>query len=1230
MKSKILHDLDPDNLAIDDRNTEDLILYVKKLSKHVNYFNNTNNVEGDWSTFFSEETFLLAEISNFEINKYDLLRLKLIKNFDEFSTEDEMIKTLTDFFSLIYSFFNNVNVWYIKALKNNLSIKSSLIENELEQAIQNKLKNHFHLFYSYVLSFKEFNNLNISFEEFNIIWDYKSVQKKNIYDDVDLSQSRHASAFKKLILLYNPVYEVIFYLKSKSKIFFKKSYNENDNHNPQVGLLLSFLELFKYHQNEINNFTKRHLDYYFKDLLKQKPHPKKPDQVHVDIEIDENIDSLVIYEDEPLIAGQDENGDDIIYRTNHEIVLNNTKVSEISSLYVSRNKKFDFNSSFSLVSGIYSKIHAKSYDDIINFNTNNDSFSSLGEDQIFKSTRFKTMEVSDLGFAISSPTLISDISNKEIIFDLFFTVDSIQYLSNLILDISKNTNQSEEDVFFQIFSKAFKISYTSENGWSNVNNYLIHYPDDWTKGIISIKINLDKSYSSIIRFDREIHKKNISTNYPVFQFLLNTNNFYFPYSFLDGMEILRFNTSIKVANLKNISIFNDDGEINNNSEFEIFGPNPGLGSKLFVGNNEIFSKKIKKLSIGWDYTNLPIGFKNLKNYYKDYDYKIDDHSFKFNIEALVDFSFQKNLQTKLVYELFNTANEKIADNLLIEIDCEKLKLKPSNDLRSFDSEEFSYDLETGFLKLELIDPEIGFGFNHFPKMLQNYVDKIAQSKADKNPNLYDEPNEPFSPKISNLYINYLSESSLLFNEKVYSDSDKFFIIHPVDEFIDISSNPKGNTNIVPTLNFQGELFLGFDNMRPSQDLNLFFEIKKDENTNYKFSSKLDWYYSGHNGWKLLEKSNILYDETFNLMRTGVICFRLNSDMSNKFINPNNDRFYLKACSKNQVDQFSLINKIVSNAVLITHDLNSDNFNHTLSPNSIQDFLIPKEGVINLNQRLSSFGGLKKENDLDFYKRVSQLLSHKNRPSTKKDFENFIISNFNWLSYVKCYSFSEKNSNLKCLCIKKISKNQNIDEIKLSQADTTVIKKFIKNHISPFIELKIINPVFEDVWVKGKVKFINIASGKGIVKLNKDLLNFFCPWVESFNYDDMKIGGSFKRSDIINFIKSRPYIGYVTGISIIHVKSNIDGETEIYDSANDKNTKNYIKAGNPHSILIPKDYNQIDMLESEKYSPPEKTNFSELNVEENFVISNDTESPLQLNNEIKKMTDTNKITLNFKF
>ena len=97
-----------------------------------------------------------------------------------------------------------------------------------------------------------------------------------------------------------------------------------------------------FQKHRINNFTKRHLDYYFKDLLKQKPHPKKPDQVHVDIEIDQNIESLVICEDEPLIAGQDENGDYIIYRTNHEIVLNNTKVSEISSLYVSTSAQIIF------------------------------------------------------------------------------------------------------------------------------------------------------------------------------------------------------------------------------------------------------------------------------------------------------------------------------------------------------------------------------------------------------------------------------------------------------------------------------------------------------------------------------------------------------------------------------------------------------------------------------------------------------------------------------------------------------------------------------------------------------------------------------------------------------------------------------------------------------------------------------------------------------------------------
>ena len=66
--------------------------------------------------------------------------------------------------------------------------------------------------------------------------------------------------------------------------------------------------------------------------------------------------------------------------------------------------------------------------------------------------------------------------------------------------------------------------------------------------------------------------------------------------------------------------------------------------------------------------------------------------------------------------MFATENGTLINTRLIEnIDCDVLKIKPSYDLKEEDIEVYSNDLESGYIKLELISPEIGFGFNYYPK-----------------------------------------------------------------------------------------------------------------------------------------------------------------------------------------------------------------------------------------------------------------------------------------------------------------------------------------------------------------------------------------------------------------------------------------------------------------------------------------------------------------------------------
>ena len=128
---------------------------------------------------------------------------------------------------------------------------------------------------------------------------------------------------------------------------------------------------------------------------------------------------------------QYENGNNIIYTTDNEINLNNTKISELKTFFVSKNSRFDYNSNFKLVSGIFSKNHCLTIDEVGKFNQDMSEFSTLGEEQYLKTDEYKTMDVAEVGFAISSPALSLAQSNREIIFKIQFTPSSIK---NLLLN----------------------------------------------------------------------------------------------------------------------------------------------------------------------------------------------------------------------------------------------------------------------------------------------------------------------------------------------------------------------------------------------------------------------------------------------------------------------------------------------------------------------------------------------------------------------------------------------------------------------------------------------------------------------------------------------------------------------------------------------------------------------------------------------------------------------------
>ena len=111
-----------------------------------------------------------------------------------------------------------------------------------------------------------------------------------------------------------------------------------------------------------------------------------------------------------------------------------------------------------------------------------------------------------------------------------------------------------------------------------------------------------------------------------------------------------------------------------------------------------------------------------------------------------------------------------------------------------------------------------------------------------------------------------------------------------------------------------------------------------------------------------------------------------------------------------------------------------------------------------------------------------------------------------------------------------------------------------------------------------MKFRDISGGKGIARFNKELFDYLCPWAHS-DQGKIILGQKIKKSEIIKFIKSRPYVSFVTGISIIHIKTLRDGSRVFCDTANTEENAEFIETGTVRSLLVPEKIRLINWIKN---------------------------------------------------
>lgn len=901
---------------------------------------------------------------------------------------------------------------------------------------------------------------------------------------------------------------------------------------PHLTLFLTFLMLLENSKKRYNELTKRHLDFYYNQILHIDKLPATPDKVYLIFELAKNAIQEKIDAKTGFDGGKDAIGKARTYYANNELIANKTAVSSLKNIYNDVNTK-----------KIVASPVANSYDGLGKAfpDKNNTQWWPFG--YIDEAHTLPELPNATLGFAVASPILALAEGKRTVQISFTFQ-NNISVATSAIIIQCLNVQLTTAKKWFEV--TGISPSLPIKSGSS--------YTTSVSGKTMKIAFLLDENADAITNHVAKIHGEEFAANLPVAKFYLDITkpNGYDLYKSLAKNKLENITINIDVQNIQHTVLENDNGILNAAKPFFPFSTQPVIGSNFHIKYNEAFSKNWENLNIDILWKNTPADFVEYYKAYKtssvktislnDFETSIVKDNGQFNDAApIVDSNayFQYNLSI-------------LSNNIWKDYALANSFFTAANTLKTtFSVSNNNYSTEkNGDLKLTLTK---SFLHHLYPKIYA-----LALSSKNKNVVI---PNEPYTPLVESVVLNYTASEITHFTtsgaqtlENVYTKNEaKLFQIHPFGYSEEHGYLKSGldyvedkNSYLLPTYCKGGELFIGLENVQELQQITLLFQVLEgSENPvtpSFTGKQKIEWSVLGNNEWRILNYADILLNETDNLLQSGILKFNLPKEATQNNTRLPKNYIWLKAKMHKKYDVICKIIGIHSQAVLATFQDNANDLSHLktgLEAGTISKLLQRQSNVKSVTQPYNSFDYKPEESNEDYYRRISERLRHKNRAVTMWDYEHIILQKFPELYKVKCLNHtcdtSYQSPGNVTLVVIPDTVNKNVFDIYQPRVSTATLNK-VKKHIdqlnSMHVTTYVINPNYEEVTVDLKVKF-NPGYDENFYsqQLNADIIKFLSPWALDKN-SPITFGVTIHSSVLINYIEKLGYVDFLQDVKLL--------------------------------------------------------------------------------------------------
>ena len=931
---------------------------------------------------------------------------------------------------------------------------------------------------------------------------------------------------------------------------------KDDGHEPHYALFLAYLRLLEYARTEVNTLTGRHLDFYYREVLRLKEKGAVPGRAHLLVELARQAPGFLVKGGEPFKAGKDDLGIEALFANDRDFSANQAQVVELKTLYRHKNSG---NDPLPFQDGrLFASPVAPSDDGMGAELTTADGswhpfFNKIYRDGVLSEMK---MPKAELGFAIASHYLSMAQGKRTV--TATFTVSNPEKL--------RLSTDRRSDVV---------CLFSGEKGWLEKGASAF-----MAKGAtLALEIQLTGADPAVVPYSAKIHGYDFPTDLPVLLVKLrHLDTVEYLYPSLQDAVVEKIDLKVEVQRLKSLAVSNDFGPLDTSKPFQPFGAQPVAGSALVIGSSELFQKTLATATVNVQWQGAPAPYdKDTVNVATEY---LQDGRWQASGVAPIDIvpaddgfpdigiGELSDLSAGFRSRRFGPSRQGSYEQPLGVWPGERpTGSKPFQDVPDLsEPQHYSSSARQGFLRLKLTGD---FGQAAYEQALidyiKNVIDKVPKSENPK-------PVAPTGPFISELTVDYGATQTMDLKSADRSalETSRFRFIH-ISPFgyADETGRSDRPSYLLPqlkhknefdgklppgtTVRHEAEFYIGMTELRPPQHLALLFQVA--DGTADPLSEKprphIHWSYLRDNQWVPFARIAV-QDGTCGLLNSGIVTFAMPREASadNTVLPPG--MHWIRAAVAAGSDAVCRLRLVAAQALEATF---ADRGNDpafpakVLPPGTISKLENPDAAVKGILQPFPSFGGRGPEASTAFHTRVSERLRHKDRAVSLWDYERLVLEAFPQIYRARCLNHVQYEPNQTGTGIYRElapghvtvvaianQQFQNLRDPFRPYTSLDVLEKigtFLGKRLSFFVRLHVKNPQFEEVMTDFRVRLREgFDETFCLNKLQEEVSRFLSPWAFPGG-GAPSFGGKVYKSVLINFVEEQPYVDYVTDFLLFH-------------------------------------------------------------------------------------------------